>query len=111
MDRGCTAARGESSVSGNSPLHAVDVLTFAPAVGKPYEGEPHVRFDEGVLDTRLRISLNGHEGGNPGHRQGRGLRATAPALYSTDQERHGPSAQGFEGADGGSDEGRLQAAV
>ena len=24
---------------------------FAPAVGKPYEGEPHVRFDEGAVES------------------------------------------------------------
>jgi hypothetical protein len=27
------------------------VLTFAPVIGKPYEGELHVRFDEGVVET------------------------------------------------------------
>ena len=27
------------------------MLTFAPVIGKPYEGEPHVRFDEGVVET------------------------------------------------------------
>ena len=40
------------------------------ALGEPYEGEPHVRFDEGVLETELWRRLNGHEAGNGGHSQG-----------------------------------------
>jgi hypothetical protein len=40
------------------------------ALGEPYEGEPHVRFDEGVLETELRRRLNGHEAGNGGDSQG-----------------------------------------
>jgi hypothetical protein len=40
------------------------------ALGEPYEGEPHVRFDEGALETELRRRLNGHETGNGGHGQG-----------------------------------------
>ena len=27
------------------------LLSFAPAIGKPYEGKPHVRFDEGAVET------------------------------------------------------------
>jgi hypothetical protein len=40
------------------------------ALGEPYEGEPHVRFDEGALETELRRRLNGHEAGNGGYSQG-----------------------------------------
>lgn len=32
-------------------LQAVLVLSFAPVIGKPYEGKLHVRFDEGALET------------------------------------------------------------
>ncbi len=35
------------------------------------------------LETELRITLLGHEGGNSGHSQGRVLRATAPVLDPT----------------------------
>ena len=30
---------------------AASVLSFAPVIGKPYEGKLHVRFDEGALET------------------------------------------------------------
>ena len=36
-------------------------------------------------ETGLRSALNGHEGGNPGHSQGRDLRGTAPDLDPTDE--------------------------
>jgi hypothetical protein len=26
---------------------------FAPVIGKPYEGKPHVRFDEGAVEIGL----------------------------------------------------------
>ncbi len=39
-------------------LHATQVLSFAPAVGKPYEGEPHVRFDEGAKPAAVRKLRN-----------------------------------------------------
>ncbi len=39
-------------------------------VGKPYDRKGHVRFDEGALETGLRRTLNGHETGNGGYRQG-----------------------------------------
>ena len=35
------------------------------------------------LETGLRTFLAGHEGGNPGHRQGTSYRTTAPALDPT----------------------------
>jgi len=38
-------------------------------IGKPYAGEPHVRFDEGEQDIVLRTILNGHEVGNDGYSQ------------------------------------------
>jgi hypothetical protein len=31
----------------------VRVNGFAPVIGKPYEGEPHVRFDEGAVENAL----------------------------------------------------------
>jgi hypothetical protein len=40
------------------------------ALGEPYEGKPHVRFDEGVLGRESRQRLNGHEAGNGGYSQG-----------------------------------------
>src|SRR4029453_16930645 len=39
--------RGDQRPGVVTTLHATLVLSFAPAVGKPYEGKPHVRFDEG----------------------------------------------------------------
>ena len=33
-------------------------------IREPDAGKPHVRFDEGVLETGLRSALFGHEGGN-----------------------------------------------
>jgi hypothetical protein len=44
------------------------------ALGEPYEGKPHVRFDEGALETEPRRRLNGHEAGNGGHGQGEAYR-------------------------------------
>lgn len=41
------------------------------ALGEPYEGKPHVRFDEGVLETEPRRGPNGHEAGNGGYGQDR----------------------------------------
>ncbi len=29
---------------------------FAPVIGKPYEGKPHVRFDEGAVEIGLWIT-------------------------------------------------------
>ena len=40
------------------------------ALGEPYEGKLHVRFDEGVLETEPRQRLNGHEAGNGGNSHG-----------------------------------------
>jgi hypothetical protein len=40
------------------------------ALGEPYEGKLHVRFDEGVLETESRRRLHGHEAGNGGYSQG-----------------------------------------
>jgi hypothetical protein len=37
------------------------------------------------LETELRLSLLGHEGGNSGHGQGTAYRVTAPALDPTRQ--------------------------
>ena len=64
------------------------------APGEPYEGKPHVRFDEGVLETESRYDLNGHAAGNGGHGQGRayGLprqRSTLHADYAKLHRRHG----------------------
>jgi len=39
-------------------------------IGKPYAGEPQVRFDEGGQDCSLWMILNGHEAGNGGYSQG-----------------------------------------
>jgi len=38
-------------------------------IGKPYAGNPHVRFDEGEQDNVLRMTLYGHEAGNGGNSQ------------------------------------------
>ena len=35
------------------------------------------------LETGLRSTLNGHEGGNPGYSQGQSCRVTAPVLHPT----------------------------
>jgi hypothetical protein len=59
------------------------------ALGEPYEGEPHVRFDEGVLETELRRRLNGHEAGNGGHSQGEASRHRASALLCLRAVIHG----------------------
>ena len=39
-------------------------------IGKPYAGEPRVRFDEGEQDFVPWAILNGHEIGNDGYGQG-----------------------------------------
>ncbi len=39
-------------------------------IGKPYAGKLHLWFDEGGQDFYLRTTLNGHEAGNGGYRQG-----------------------------------------
>ena len=39
------------------------------------------------LETGSRTSLDGHEGGNPGYRQGLFYRVTAPALDPTNTSR------------------------
>src|SRR3954468_22042806 len=41
-----------------------------------------------ALETGPRQVLNGHEGGNPGHKPRMSLRATAPVLDPTSFERH-----------------------
>jgi hypothetical protein len=46
-------------------------------IGKPYAGEPQVRFDEGGQDCSLWMILNGHEAGNSA------LTNVEPVLYST----------------------------
>jgi transposase len=47
----------------------------------PYEGKPHVRCDEGVLETGRWRGLLGHDVGNDRHRQTQSC--TLPRQYST----------------------------
>jgi putative transposase len=65
--------------------HATPVLSFAPAVGKPYEGEPHVRFDEGAVET-------GRWSARPGHSPERGETARGRRTWTV--PRHCPTLQG-----------------
>jgi len=64
---------------------ACDLTTaFAPTVGKPYEGELHVRFDEGAVETGRRSARPGHSPERGETVRGRRtVRATAPLLHST----------------------------
>ena len=77
------AAREDTSACGERS--ACDSTTaFAPTAGKPYEGELHVRFDEGAVETGRRPARPGHSperGETAGGR--RAARGTAPVLYST----------------------------
>ena len=50
-------------------------------IGKPYAGEPQVRFDEGEQDCISWTILNGHEVGNDGY--GQGLTYRMLRLFST----------------------------
>jgi len=50
-------------------------------IGKPYAGEPQVRFDEGEQDCIPWTILNGHEVGNDRHGQGSAYRMLR--LFST----------------------------
>src|SRR6266700_6928903 len=85
---GAVPLRGNQRPGVVTTLHATRVLSFAPAVGKPYEGEPHVRFDEGAAET-------GRWSARPGHSPERGETArgrrtcdgTAPLPHSTPPER------------------------
>jgi len=85
---GAVPLRGNQRPGVVTTLHATRVLSFAPAVGKPYEGEPHVRFDEGAAET-------GRWSARPGHSPERGETArgrrtcdgTAPLPHSTPAER------------------------
>ena len=47
------------------------------------------------LETGSRTSLDGHEGGNPGYRQGLFYRVTAPALDPTTCEASGKSVAAY----------------
>ena len=44
-------------------------------LGEPLEGKPHERFLWGGAGNGTRRTLHGHEGGNPGDRQGRPCKA------------------------------------
>ena len=50
-------------------------------IGKPYAGEPQVRFDEGEQACISWMILNGHEVGNDGYGQGSAYRMLC--LFST----------------------------
>ena len=50
-------------------------------IGKPYAGEPQVRFDEGEQDLFPWTILNGHEVENDGYGQGSAYRMLR--LFST----------------------------
>ena len=43
------------SVTAGKTSHAACMVTFALIIGKPYEGEPQVRFDEEVEETCWKI--------------------------------------------------------
>ncbi len=47
----------------------MDVMQTKKTIRAPYEGKPHVRCDEGVLETGRWRRLLGHEIGNDGYRQ------------------------------------------
>ena len=57
----CTDPRSRQSHSGAGEAAQALRLNL---IREPDAGKPHVRFDEGVLETGLRSALFGHEGGN-----------------------------------------------
>jgi hypothetical protein len=86
--KGSIAARGKGAASGERS--ACDATTaFAPTVGKPCEGELHVRFDEGAVETGRRAARPGHSPERGETARGRrAARATAPLLRYTETQRH-----------------------
>ena len=55
--------------SRNTPRIGALACVEMKMIGKPYVGEPQVRFDEGEQAFIAREILNGHETGNSGYSQ------------------------------------------